>query len=298
VPERARKFVVAALCVDEQGRVLLTKRRDDQPMGGKWELPGGKVEPGESPTAALAREIVEELGCACAVGAVYDVLFHAYDEFDLVMPVYACTLDGAPRPVEVAELAWVPPERLPTYDVLPADVALCERLAREHVVRSAPRPNTEATMVNGFVHTELSTDDPAAAKKFYKGLFDWKLEDVQMGPGMVYTTIKTGQPNVGGGIMKKMMAEAPTAWLAYVMVDDVTKSLAKAEKLGARVVVPKTPIPDMGAFGIFLDPTGAALGIYEAAPKRPAARKAAPKKKPAAKAKPKAKAKAKAKAKR
>jgi 8-oxo-dGTP diphosphatase len=128
---RTRKLVVAALCRDGEGRVLLTQRRADQPMPLLWELPGGKVEPGEPPVEALAREIQEELGCVATVGRIDEVVFHAYDDFDLYMLVYACTLVGEPRPVEVAQLHWVPPARLPTYEVLPADVALVERLARE-----------------------------------------------------------------------------------------------------------------------------------------------------------------------
>ncbi len=126
---RPRKLVVAALVRDAEGRTLLSKRRDDQPMGGLWEFPGGKVEPGEAPVEALAREVEEELGCRCTVGAIHDVVFHRYPAFDLLMLVYACALDGEPRAVEVAELAWVPRERLRDYEVLPADVALVEKLA-------------------------------------------------------------------------------------------------------------------------------------------------------------------------
>ena len=100
-------------------------------MGNLWELPGGKVEPGEEPTRALARELREELGCDGRVGRIDEVVFFAYPDFDLYMLVYACTLEGTPRPVEVAALEWVEPERLPSFDVLPADRPLVERLARE-----------------------------------------------------------------------------------------------------------------------------------------------------------------------
>ncbi len=131
VTERKRKLVVAALVRDADGRVLLTRRRADQPMPLLWELPGGKIEPGESPEEALAREVHEELGCRAQVGRVDDVVFHRYPEFDLLMLVYRCALEGAPRAVEVAELAWVEPSRLLTYEVLPADIPLCERLARD-----------------------------------------------------------------------------------------------------------------------------------------------------------------------
>lgn len=101
----------------------------------KWELPGGKVEPGEAPDAALAREVREELGCGCAVGRIDDVVFFAYPEFDLYMLVYACALDGEPRAVEVAEVAWVRPSELTRFDVLPADEGLMARLAREAAAR-------------------------------------------------------------------------------------------------------------------------------------------------------------------
>src|SRR5687768_1420683 len=120
---RPRKLVVAGLLVDERGRVLITRRRDDQPMGGFWELPGGKLEPGEPPIAALVRELREELGAAVDVGAIWDVLHHAYPAFDLLMLVYRCRLVAGEvaRAVEVADLAWCAPAELAGYDVLPAD---------------------------------------------------------------------------------------------------------------------------------------------------------------------------------
>ncbi|HLK93919.1 MAG TPA: (deoxy)nucleoside triphosphate pyrophosphohydrolase [Polyangia bacterium] len=126
---RARKLVVAAL-VREGTRVLMSRRRADQPMPGKWEFPGGKVEPGESPVVALAREVREELGCDVDVGRIHEVVFHAYEEFDLYMLVYAAAITrGTPRAVDVAEVEWVEAARLPELDLLPADFPLARALA-------------------------------------------------------------------------------------------------------------------------------------------------------------------------
>lgn len=132
---RPRKLVVAGLIVDDAGRVLVTQRRADQPLPLQWELPGGKLEAGESPAAALARELAEELGVRAEVGRIWDVLFHAYPEFDLLMLVYRCRLAPGERPRcrEVADLAWRPPDRLGDLDILPADAPLVARLAAEGV---------------------------------------------------------------------------------------------------------------------------------------------------------------------
>lgn len=126
---RARKLVVAAL-VREGGKILMSRRRADQPMPNLWEFPGGKVEPGESPTDALVREVREELGCQVEVGRVHEVVFHAYPEFDLYMLVYEARITaGTPRSLQVAEIAWVESARLPELDLLPADYPLARALA-------------------------------------------------------------------------------------------------------------------------------------------------------------------------
>jgi 8-oxo-dGTP diphosphatase len=135
-------LVVAALVRDGEARVLLTRRRPDQPMPDLWELPGGKVEPGEAPVAALEREIQEELGCGARVGHIFEVVFHRYDDFDLYMLVYDCALVGEPRAVEVAALAWVAPPDLLRYQVLPADVELIARLASGRAAAGAATSET------------------------------------------------------------------------------------------------------------------------------------------------------------
>ena len=128
---RDRKLVVAGMIIRD-GQVLISQRRADQSLPLQWEFPGGKVEPGEAPVAALARELREELGVGVRVGRVWDVLFHAYPSFDLVMLVYACELiEGEPSAVEVADIAWAAPHELSRWDILPADLPLVQRLERE-----------------------------------------------------------------------------------------------------------------------------------------------------------------------
>jgi uncharacterized protein len=117
-------------------------------------------------------------------------------------------------------------------------------------------------MANPFVHIELNTTDPAEAKNFYGHLFDWKLEDVQMGPD-TYTMIKVGE-GTGGGLMKHPKPGAPSAWLAYVLVDDVAAATKKAQSLGATVAMDVTEVPGAGWFSVIIDPTGAALGLWKA----------------------------------
>jgi 8-oxo-dGTP diphosphatase len=121
--------VVAGLIRDPQGRVLLTQRRPDQSLPNLWEFPGGKVEPGESPLAALHRELREEIGVEVAIGRIWDVLFFAYPDFDLVMLVYPCrVISGEPRPLEVAAAVWTTVDDLCSFEILPADRPLVDRL--------------------------------------------------------------------------------------------------------------------------------------------------------------------------
>jgi len=116
-------------------------------------------------------------------------------------------------------------------------------------------------MANPFVHVELNTTDVAKAKSFYGKLFDWKLEDMPMTDG-TYTMIKVGE-GTGGGLMKHPIPGAPSAWLAYVLVDDVKAATGKAKSLGATVLKDVTEVPGMGSFSLIADPTGAALGMWQ-----------------------------------
>src|SRR5579862_590690 len=122
-------------------------------------------------------------------------------------------------------------------------------------------------MANPFVHVELSTTDVSKAKSFYGALFDWKLEDVEMGPGFTYTMIGVGG-GTGGGIMQQMIPGAGSAWLAYVLVDDIAASTEKAKSLGAKVMKDVTEVMDMGWLSIIVDPTGAPLGLWKPKPRQ------------------------------
>ncbi|MGI5862560.1 MAG: VOC family protein [Myxococcales bacterium] len=121
-------------------------------------------------------------------------------------------------------------------------------------------------MGNPFVHIELSTGDLPAAKRFYRSLFDWKLEDTTM-EGGTYTTVDVGR-GTGGGMQAKMSSDQATGWMPYVQVDDVKRTLNKARRLGAEIVFDFADMGSIGTIGILKDPTGALLGVW-APPKKP-----------------------------
>ena len=118
-------------------------------------------------------------------------------------------------------------------------------------------------MSNAFVHVELNTTDLDRAKVFYGKLFDWTLADVPMGDFGNYTMINVGK-GTGGGMMKHPVPGAPSAWLAYVIVDDIKAATAKAKSLGATIMADVTEVMGMGWLSILIDPTGAALGLWQA----------------------------------
>ena len=117
-------LVAACALVDADGRVLLTRRPAGKPMAGLWEFPGGKVLPGETPEAAVIRELHEELGVDTAESCLAPLTFasHAYDDFHLLMPLYVCRIwTGTPRALEGQELRWVRPREMAAYPMPPAD---------------------------------------------------------------------------------------------------------------------------------------------------------------------------------
>ena len=126
-------LVAAVALLDDAGRVLLAKRPAGKAMAGLWEFPGGKLEPGETPEAALIRECAEELGLTIAADDLTPLTFasHAYDGFHLLMPVYLCRRwQGDPMPQEGQQVAWVAPAALADYPMPPADAPLIDLLQR------------------------------------------------------------------------------------------------------------------------------------------------------------------------
>ncbi len=123
--------VAAVALVDADGRVLLARRPPGKPLAGLWEFPGGKLADGETPEAALIRELREELGIDTQASCLAPFTFasHAYADFHLLMPLYLCRRwQGTPRPLEGQTLVWVPPQRLRDYPVPPADKPLIAML--------------------------------------------------------------------------------------------------------------------------------------------------------------------------
>lgn len=120
-------LVVAVALIDVDGRVLIAQRPEGKQLAGMWEFPGGKVEPGERPEAALIRELKEELGIDVTEACLAPFVFasHAYDSFHLLMPLYLCRRwSGTVVAREHAALAWVKPNRLSDYPMPPADAPL------------------------------------------------------------------------------------------------------------------------------------------------------------------------------
>jgi len=120
-------LVAAVALIDADGRVLLAERPEGKSMAGMWEFPGGKVEPGETPEAALIRELHEELGIETWASCLAPLTFasHGYETFHLLMPLFACRRwDGIVTPREGQRLTWARAADLSRYPMPPADIPL------------------------------------------------------------------------------------------------------------------------------------------------------------------------------
>jgi len=129
VPSRTQPvlLVVAAALIDVDGRVLLAERPAGKSLAGLWEFPGGKLNEGEAPEAALIRELREEIGIETATSCLAPLTFasHAYEGFHLLMPLFACRVwQGRAVGREGQRLAWVRKRDLDSYPMPPADIPL------------------------------------------------------------------------------------------------------------------------------------------------------------------------------
>lgn len=131
--EKARRMllVVAVALIDADNRVLISRRPEGKQLAGLWEFPGGKIDPGETPEAALIRELKEELDIELCANCLAPLTFasHSYDDMHLLMPLYICrTWEGEVNPQESQQIAWVKANRLQTYPMPPADLPLIPAL--------------------------------------------------------------------------------------------------------------------------------------------------------------------------
>ena len=119
-------------------------------------------------------------------------------------------------------------------------------------------------MANPFVHLELATPDLAKAKEFYGEMFGWKFDDQNMGAAGIYSLFAPDSGPRGG---MYSMPGVPPGWLAYVGVEDIDESTEKAKALGATILRDVTEIPYVGWMSIAIDPTGAAIALFEPMPR-------------------------------
>jgi 8-oxo-dGTP diphosphatase len=125
-------LLVAAAIIESEGQVLLTRRKPEVPYPHLWEFPGGKVEKGEDPKDCVIREIREELGIEITVTSIYDAVYFRYPERDVLVLAWLCNwTSGKVQNIDVADHRWVAPSEIPSFDLLPADIALAQRLAAE-----------------------------------------------------------------------------------------------------------------------------------------------------------------------
>jgi 8-oxo-dGTP diphosphatase len=120
-------LVSAVALIDKDGRVLIAQRPEGKSMAGLWEFPGGKIEPNETPEAALVRELNEELGIETWDSCLAPLTFasHSYDDFHLVMPLFVCRKwTGIVQPKEGQTLKWVDAKALKDYPMPAADIPL------------------------------------------------------------------------------------------------------------------------------------------------------------------------------
>jgi len=127
--DEMRTLIVTAALIIEQGRILLTQRKEGAPHGLLWEFPGGKVKEGEDPREALRRELKEELDVEAQVGMIFDAVFYSYPEYPILLLVYRCRIEkGSLKPLGCHDLRWVNLKELGELPMPPADEPIRKHL--------------------------------------------------------------------------------------------------------------------------------------------------------------------------
>ena len=121
---------VVAAVIEEDGRILVTRRQPGVHLAGMWEFPGGKIDPDETHKDALRREILEELDADVEVGGLILATTHAYTDKTVTLYFYRCALKGTPTPLLGQEMRWVAHGDLPSLGFPPADEELIRVLTR------------------------------------------------------------------------------------------------------------------------------------------------------------------------
>lgn len=125
---------VTAAIIKDKNRLLIAKRHSKDPLGGKWEFPGGKIEPGETPQDCLVREINEELGVEVKIGPFYDDNVYSSQDCDIHLLFYwAEVINGEVIPVVHDDLKWITIDKLANFDFAPADIPIVKRLMKEDI---------------------------------------------------------------------------------------------------------------------------------------------------------------------
>ena len=137
--ELPHKRIGVAVIWNQSGQILIDRRKVGGTMGGLWEFPGGKIEPGETVETCIVREIQEELAIEIAVGEHLISIEHTYPTFHLTLTVHHCQhISGVPQPIESEEIRWVNIDDLGNYQFPAANIAIINALQNY-----SPTPNAQ-----------------------------------------------------------------------------------------------------------------------------------------------------------